>query len=65
MKKFYFTLGSNHGGPGCVEVVGTDYNDARERMCRVWGRTWAFQYESLEEVHPNDRRIVRVIGGEE
>lgn len=53
-KSFYFTLTQRQGG-GHVEVIASDYSKARERMVEVYGLEWAFQYESLEDVHLFDR----------
>lgn len=57
----YFTLSANQGGPGCVEVRSDDYAEARRLMIGTYGMEWAFQYESLEKVHPADREILDVI----
>ena len=59
--KYYFTLAENQGGPGCVEVEAEDYESARTLMCTSYGTNWAFQYESLEDVHPYDRTILDTI----
>lgn len=58
MGKWYFTLARSQGGPGCVEVEARDYQDARTIMFKVWGDKWAFQYDSIDEVHPVDRKII-------
>jgi hypothetical protein len=60
-KYWYFTLAENQGGPGCVKVAGSDYGHAGERMCAAYGLNWAFQYESLEKVHPLDREVLEII----
>lgn len=57
-KIFYFTLSENQGGPGCVEIHAEDWHSARVVMNEEWGPRWAFQYSSLEEVHPMDRKII-------
>jgi len=62
MNKFYFTLSSNHGGPGCIEVLAQDYMSARKTMNDLYGTDWAFQYDSLEKVHIMDRDILATIG---
>ena len=58
MKDYYFTLASNQGGPGCVAVHAKDSEEAREIMFSVYGQKWAFQYDYLEDVHPNDRKLI-------
>jgi hypothetical protein len=58
MKTYYFTLSQSQGGPGCVEVHAADWHSAREVMVQEHGPRFAFQYESLEEVHPLDREIL-------
>ena len=52
-KYWYFTLSLNQGGPACVKVAGEDYGHARQRMIDAYGLNWAFQYNSLEAVHPS------------
>lgn len=61
MIKFYFTLAENQGGPGCIEVTAADYDTAREIMWEAYGPRWAFQYSSIEDVHPADRTILESI----
>jgi hypothetical protein len=63
LKKFYITLGGNHGGPGCVEVHATSEEDARTQAWAILNNKWAFSYESLEAVHPADRKILLYIKG--
>jgi hypothetical protein len=61
MKKWYFTLNANQGGPGCVEVYATEFWDARKKMVKEFGIKWAFQYDSIDKVYPLDQQILRVI----
>jgi hypothetical protein len=61
LKSWYFTLAHNHGGPGCVEVKAESYSVARTKMIKARGEKWAFQYETIEKVHPLDRQIIEVI----
>ena len=65
MSRFYFTLSSNQGGPGCVEIEAENYGEARNIMNEEWGPRWAFQYESYEEVHPLDQKILARFGEEQ
>jgi hypothetical protein len=60
-KSWYFTLSANQGGPGCVEVVAENYDDATNKMIEQYGTKWALQYASIDEVHPYDREILGVI----
>jgi hypothetical protein len=61
LKSWYFTLAHNQGGPGCVEVKAESYSVARRKMILARGVKWAFQYETLDKVHPLDRQIIEVI----
>jgi hypothetical protein len=61
MEKWYFTLSDNQGGPGCVEVAANNFSEARNKMVENYGIKWAFQYDSIDKVHPLDQRILGVI----
>jgi hypothetical protein len=61
LKSWYFTLSTDQGGPGCVQVEALGYDDARRKMVAEYGIKWAFQYGSLEEVHPFDSLIIEVV----
>ena len=61
MKKWYFTLSDNQGGPGCIAAHANDFHEARNKMVENFGIRWAFQYDSLDKVHPLDQCILRVI----
>lgn len=63
MKEFFFTLAANQGGPGCVQIQANDSEEARQIMFKAWGNNWAFQYDALQDIHPNDRRIIVKIKG--
>lgn len=54
LKSWFFTLALSHGGPGYVRVLAENYTDARVKMNNKFSTRWAFQYSSLEEVHPYD-----------
>ena len=57
-KCWYFTLAASHqDGPGCVEVWAYSDTEARVKMFDKRGNKWAFQYNSLKEIHPADRSI--------
>jgi hypothetical protein len=59
MSKWYFTLTlADPKGPGCIEVNGEDWQNARQRMISKYGLKWAFQYESLDKVNKSDREIL-------
>jgi hypothetical protein len=58
MKKYYATLGTEHGGPGCVEITASNYRNARQSITDILGSKWAFMYESIDDVHINDRAIL-------
>jgi hypothetical protein len=60
-KKFYATLASNHGGPGCVEIHAETKDQATTQMWTIFNNRYAFMYESLESVHPLDRKIMLYI----
>jgi hypothetical protein len=60
MEDFFFTLATAHGGPGCVKITATDYETARNIMFEHYNNKWAFQYESLDDVHPLDQEILAV-----
>lgn len=70
MIKQYFTMSRNQIeqhwpylslSGGYVEVNALDADDARRKMIGVFGKTWAFQYDSIEEIHPLDRRYLATI----
>lgn len=61
MSKFYATLAKSQGGPGCVEVEAENRVEAREKVFKHLGDKWSFLYDSLEEVHPFDRDVLREI----
>jgi hypothetical protein len=61
MEAFYFTLSRNQGGPGCVQINAENWDQARATMFEKCGYSWAFQYRSLNDVHKNDRTILKVI----
>ncbi len=62
LRAFFFTVAANQPyGPGYVLVWARTWDDAREKMFEKFGRLWSFQYLSLEDVHPNDRRFIREI----
>lgn len=45
MEKYYFTFGVSHKyGGHYVVIEGTDYDDARSKMFKMFGNKWAFQY---------------------
>jgi hypothetical protein len=52
-----FTFGFGHecvcGRPlrWCYTEIEGDYETARAKMFELWGRKWAFQYESMSELH--------------
>jgi hypothetical protein len=60
-KAWYCTLAANQGGPACVEVWARSWEEARDKMFQIYDAHWAFQYESLEKVHPLDRKILQVV----
>ena len=55
MNQYYMTLAKSHGGPGYILVNADDISKAREKMFSQYGDKWSFSYNSLDEVHPNDR----------
>lgn len=58
LKSWFFTL---LGGKKCVQINARTSNEARETMFKYYGKEWGFQYDSLEDVHPNDRDIKEVL----
>ena len=57
MEEWIFTFGWGEPLRGrCVRIKGT-YDEAREKMCSVFGTKWAFQYSAEEwdkwKVSPN------------
>lgn len=60
-KSWFFTLAANQGGPACVEVWAHNAISARDKMVQVRSLSWAFQYESLDKVHPLDRKVKEII----
>jgi hypothetical protein len=61
MLKFYATLASNHGGPGCIEIHAETEELARTQMWAIFNNSYAFMYDSLGAVHPLDRKIMLYI----
>lgn len=56
MKEFYFTTAANHpGGSGYWVVWAMNATAAREKMFTFFGPRWAFEYASLDDIHPDDR----------
>ena len=43
---FTFGCGQKHAGK-CVRIKGT-YADAREKMFRLFGKEWSFQYSATQ-----------------
>ena len=59
---YFFTLASNQGGPGCVQVEASSWSEARDKMfASHYGKRWAFQYERIENVHELDRKIIEIL----
>lgn len=57
MTVFYITTAANHpGGSGYWEVVARDREEARAKAFERLGARWSFDYASLDEVHPLDRK---------
>lgn len=64
LEKFYATFGFSHAQQGyIVEILATSREEANQKMFAAYGRKWAFMYDSLNDVHPADRRrgIIRVL----
>lgn len=57
-EKFYATFGFSHQYAGhVVEIIADSRSEAEEKMFDSrHGRRWAFMYDSLADVHPDDRR---------
>ena len=48
---YYFTFGFGQANAGCYYVIeNTDYGTARERIIKLFGNKWAFQYSEKEWV---------------
>lgn len=48
MTEYIFTFGCGQPLAGkCVRISGS-YGEAREKMCRIFGDKWAFQYSAEE-----------------
>lgn len=60
MNVYYATLGRNQG---CVEIHAKNEPRARRLMFKHYGDKWSFMYDSIEQVHPADRKIEKVIYG--
>jgi hypothetical protein len=58
MLKFYATLAVIHRGPGCIEIHAETEDQARTQMWTIFNSRYAFMYDSLEAVHPLDRKII-------
>jgi hypothetical protein len=64
-KSFFVTIASNQPhGAGYFEVVASSRTKAREATFNAIGNKWVTMYDSLEEVHPFDRKYHDVIEGE-
>jgi hypothetical protein len=64
MKTFFFTFGGFNQPKfhnTCAMIIAPDSAQARDLMCQHFGAEWAFQYDSLENVHALDRKISAVI----
>ena len=49
MERYYFTFGVSHKyGGHYVVIEGIDWEDARSKMFKLFGREWAFQYTETE-----------------
>lgn len=64
-QSFFVTIASNQPyGAGYFEVKASDRIKAREATFDAIGNKWSFMYDSLEDVHPLDRKRHGVIEGE-
>jgi hypothetical protein len=64
MKTYFFTFGGFNEPQfhnTCAMVIAENSFKARELMCKHFDSKWAFQYDHLESVHENDRKISVVI----
>ena len=56
MQDYFFTFGvGQEHAYQYVRITASDFSTARNIMFNKYGEEWAFQYGSLEEVHPSDR----------
>lgn len=54
---FYVTTAANHPrGSGYWRVFAGSRDDAHAKTMAQLGPQWAFMYESLDDVHPYDRK---------
>lgn len=62
MNKWYFTFGCNQAFKGYCQVVLADsFEEAREKMCNVYGIKWAFQYSESQWKNVDERYKEKLI----
>ena len=62
MSEHFFTLSASQGGPGHVSITASSWMRAREIMFGIYNGNWAFQYDAIDQLHPNDQRcILRIV----
>lgn len=55
MSEHFFTLSASQGGPGYVSITASSWTRAREIMFGIYNGKWAFQYDSIDQIHSNDQ----------
>ena len=57
LRVFYGTFGQAHAYPNhYIKVIASTTAKARALMFGRFGDKWAFLYQSLDELHPQDRK---------